>query len=217
MFACHQAKVDDRGWACPCCTRSFEEEKEFDDFKNQMKMLASEESPLLTLDERNKTARANYAEWKEIVSEHSPAILEYRRIANEVNDLENNIHELNKGLGQTNNQLDDIKETASDIESQVSSLRDLLDSAKRWAEAASRIAEKRMQVNQKQDDLSMNTADTDGRDLQGVEREINEKTDQREQHTNQVSGYVSVFARYSFWRWLTFTNLLHRLTSSTRK
>lgn len=153
-------------------------------------MLSSEQSPLLELDEQTQTSRSNYSCWKGIVAEHSQSILEYRRIANEVNELETSIGALEDQLSESTGQLNDAKESASDIENQVDSLRELLDSSKRWAEAATRIAEKRMQVNQKEVDLTISTGiDTKGRDLAAVERDMHERTDEREKYMNKVSTY----------------------------
>jgi chromosome segregation ATPase len=151
-------------------------------------MLSSDQSPLLELDEQNQVSRSNYNRWKETVAEHSHAILEYRRIANEVNDLETNMAALEEGLSESTRQLNDAKESASDLESQVASLRELLDSSSRWAEAAIRIAEKRMQVNQKQVDLTISTGiDTKGRDLSAVERDMHDRQEERENYTNKAS------------------------------
>lgn len=154
-----------------------------------MKMLVSDESPLLMLDDRNKTARNNYTAWKMSVNDNLQQVLEYRRMANEVNDLEKNVRELEHAFADSTRELNDAKDHVADLESQVASIRDLRDSARRWAESASRLAGKRMQVFQKETDLHSATADTRGRDLRTVENELNERNEKREQHINQVSRH----------------------------
>ena len=183
-----QSKVDAEKYECPCCTREFINASEFKTFKKQMKNLKSENSPLLQIDESKKAAISKYANWKDTVSKHSTALLEYRRIANEVHDLEATIRELDAALADCSRQLADGKDAASDLEDETSSLRELLDSANRWSEAASRIAEKRMQIQQKAADLSVGT-DGKGRDLETVEREMNARTEEREQYNNQVRQF----------------------------
>lgn len=184
-----QTKAKDGEYSCPCCLRDLTTQDEFTIMKKQLRMLSSDQSPLLEPDEQNETSQSKYRRWKDIVAEHSQEILEYRRIANEVNDLETNIAALEDGLSESTSQLNDAKESASDIETQVASLRELLDSSKRWAEAASRIAEKRMQVNQKEIDLTISTGiDTKGRDLAAVERDMHDRQEEREKYTNKESG-----------------------------
>lgn len=151
-----------------------------------MKMLRGENSSLLQFDERNKAARSNYARWKSVVSENSQAVLEYRRIANEVHEMDSSLLQLDRAISESTQQLHDAREKASESESEITPLRELLDAAKRWAEAASRIAEKRMQVRNKTSDLSAATIDAKGRDLETVEREINERTEERERYNNKV-------------------------------
>ncbi len=151
-------------------------------------MLASEQSPLVKVDERNKASKAKYIKWKEIVTENTDAIMEYHRITKEVHDLATNTTDLENRLSDSMRQLDNAKEAAGDVETQVESLRDLLDSAKRWSEAAVRIAEKRMLITQKEEELDMSIGvDTKGRDLMTVEREMNDRIEEREQHTAKVS------------------------------
>eukprot|EP00934_Nitzschia_sp_Nitz4_P008970 Nitzschia sp. Nitz4//scaffold260_size33533//17430//22260//NITZ4_007879-RA/size33533-augustus-gene-0.12-mRNA-1//1//CDS//3329544683//8960//frame0 len=182
-----QAKVGEGQFACPCCTRDFEEEVDFAAFKKQMKMLVSEESPLMKLDERSRASRVNFANWKAVVDENLHSILEYRRTANEVDELERNMQDLESGLTESNRQLNDAKENVFDFELQLANVRDLRDSVRRWAESANRLAEKRMQVKQKELDLHSATADTRGRDLKTVEKELSDRNELREQHINQIN------------------------------
>lgn len=184
-----QAKVDDEKFACPCCTRLFETEDEFQQFRKQLKMLASEQSPLIKVNEQNQLSRSMYVRWKDAVEEHMETIEEYHRIATEVKVLTTNIRGLEERLSDSLRQLEDAKEIAGDIETEVASLRDLLDSAKQWSDAAGRIAEKRMLISQREEELNFSSGmDTKGRNLQQVEREMNDRIEQREQYTAKVSA-----------------------------
>ena len=180
--------MDANVFSCPCCTRTFETENEFEAFRKQLKILASERSPLVQIDERRKESKSKYMKWKNIVTEHYEEILEYCRIGNEIKSLEMNMSALDDRLCESLRQLDDAKQEASDLESQVASLRDFHDSVKNWSETAGRITEKRMQISQKEEQLTMGTGvDTKGRSLQTVESEINELIEKREAYATKVS------------------------------
>ena len=166
-----------------------------------MKILKGEASPLLKVDERSRNAQANYIKWKDTVSEHSQAVLEYRRIANEVHDAGATVRQLEIELSDFSGQLNDAKDTLSDLEKETASLQDLFDSAKRWYEAAGRIVEKWSQIRQKTNDLSISTVDAHGRDLETVEREMNERIEEREHYNNQVSWDECMDARCIQWHY----------------
>jgi len=82
-----QTKQIGKKVACPCCTREFASEPEIVAFQNQMKFLLAAHSPLLKLDERNKSARLNYKQWQQIVANNINDIFEYQRITNEVDEI----------------------------------------------------------------------------------------------------------------------------------
>jgi DNA gyrase/topoisomerase IV subunit A len=153
-----------------------------------MKLLGKDDSPLLKLDERNKTSRSNYQQWRKVVADNMNDVMEYRRIANEANELDQSIGILEAELSEKTRLLDLAKDKSSDLQTEVDELRELLEASKRWAEAASRIAEKRMQVNQKQLDLSISNADVGGRDLKTVEQDLADRMETKDQHSNQVSS-----------------------------
>jgi hypothetical protein len=114
-------------------------------------------------------------------------VLEYRRVANEANELEQNTRDLESTVYENTRNLDGVKDKSSGLNTEVTGLRDLLDASKRWNEAANRIAEKRMQVNQKQLDLSISHSDMGSRDLKTVERELADRMEHKEQFSDQAS------------------------------
>ena len=173
-------------FACPCCTRDFATEAELEAFDDQMKILMGEGSPLLRLDERNKSARSNYQQWRESVSANMNDVLDYKRTANEINDLEKNLTELESVLESKTNAHQDAQDKCSTLEMEVGELRELLETTKRCREDATRVSEKRMQVNQKQLDLSMSNADIGGRDLKTVETEMAERMETKDKYSSQV-------------------------------
>jgi chromosome segregation ATPase len=123
-------------------------------------------------------------------------VLEYRRVANEANELEQNTRDLESTVSENTRNLDGVKDKSSGLNTEVTGLRDLLDASKRWNEAANRIAEKRMQVNQKKSDLTMSHSDMGGgRDLKTVERELADRMEHKEQFSDQASAQ----SRSSIW------------------
>lgn len=183
-----QAKVDTNVFSCPCCTRTFESEEEFEAFRKQLKILASDQSPLVQIGERHNDSKSKYTQWKNTVTQHYQGILEYSTLGHEIKGLEMNIKALDDRLSESLRQLDDAKEEASDLESQLASLRDLHASVKSWSEAAGRIAEKRLQISQKEEQLTMGAGiDAKGRSLQTVEVAINELIEKRESYAAKVS------------------------------
>jgi len=173
-------------FVCPCCQRDFIDEEQVNVFLAQMKLLGSSDSPLLKLDSRNKVARKNYTQWKQLVSANVNDVMEYRRVLEEAKGLEKAIDELQETLNDQTRRLNDAKENVSEIETQTNALRDLVDSVKRWCDAGQRIADKRTEVAQAQDNLQHISGDAGGRDLKSLERDLREKQEQKEQYTNQV-------------------------------
>lgn len=183
-----QARTDTNVFACPCCTRTFDNEIEFEAFRKQLKILASKQSPLLQTDERSKESKSKYTAWKDIVTEHYQEILEYSRISTEIKNLDVNIQSLDDRLSESLRKLEEAKVEASDLESQVASLRDLQNSVKSWSEAAGRIAEKCMQISQKEEQLTMSTGiDPQGRSLHTVELAINDLIEKRESYAAKMN------------------------------
>lgn len=182
-----QTKQIGKKVACPCCTREFASEPEIVAFQNQMKFLLAAHSPLLKLDERNKSARLNYKQWQQIVANNINDIFEYQRITNEVDEIEKNIEKLEDLLSTTKQELDAEKGAEADLSTEVDDLRELMESSNKFSDAAGRIFEKRLQVNEKQLDLSANNADMGGRDLETVERELTARRKQKDDHSNEVS------------------------------
>jgi predicted nucleic acid-binding Zn-ribbon protein len=151
-----------------------------------MKSLHKEESPLMQVDEESQEAIESYTEWKDIVTKNLPGIAEYRRLANEVDELEQNVNEMTAFLAQKNKELGDLESQYQSVQEDVQESRGLLEQTRQLAGSASRIAEKRMQVKQKQLDLSASAADYSGRDLKTVERELKEKIQAKDSNSTKV-------------------------------
>lgn len=157
-----------------------------------MKFLLAAHSPLLKLDERNKSARLNYKQWQQIVANNINDIFEYQRITNEVDEIEKNIEKLEDLLSTTKQELDAEKGAEADLNTEVDDLRELMESSNKFSDAAGRIFEKHLQVNEKQLDLSANNADIGGRDLETVERELTARRKQKDDHSNEASFQVKL-------------------------
>jgi uncharacterized phage infection (PIP) family protein YhgE len=155
-------------------------------FTDQLKKLGGMESILLKADERNKTARSLYQNWRKVVSENMDDVLDYRRICKETATLDKNISDLDKNLQQLSDELNQATDTKHNLQAESDEVRQLLEDARRWAETASRIATKRLQVNDKQISLSVTSGDLHGRDMQTVEADLEERMEAKEKHSNMV-------------------------------
>ena len=172
--------------ACPCCTRDFTAPEEIETFQNQMQLLGGDKTPLLKGDETSQSARSLYQEWRNVVADNMNGVLDYRRLANEVNELETRMMELESAHKTKTEQFEKEKGAASDFEMEEKDIHEILDATKRYIDAAKRISQKRIEVNQKQIDLSMSHSDFGGRDLRTVERELQDRLDKKDQHSNMV-------------------------------
>lgn len=185
---CIQIKESESSGAfsCPCCLRDMVTTDEMKAFTDQLKKLGGMESILLKADERNKTARSLYQNWRKVVSENMDDVLDYRRICKETTNLDKNISDLDKSLQQLSDELNQATDTKNNLQAESDEVRQLLEDAKRWAENASRIATKRLQVNDKQISLSVTSGDLHGRDMQTVETDLEERMEAKEKHSNMV-------------------------------
>ena len=98
-----------------------------------MKFLLAAHSPLLKLDERNKSARLNYKQWQQIVANNINDIFEYQRITNEVDEIEKNIEKLEDLLSTTKQELDAEKGAEADLNTEVDDLRELMESSNKYS------------------------------------------------------------------------------------
>jgi hypothetical protein len=174
--------------ACPCCERDLDSEEIISTFANGMQKLMAKDSPLIKADENNQTSRSNYQKWRKVVTENMDDVLDYRRIANEVNDMERNCLSLEQTLKEKAEDLDSAKKAKEELQSEVNSLRELLESCKVWHAAASRISGKGLQAKNKNDTLSITNDDIgNGRDLKTCEKDHAEKMEKKEAFQNKVS------------------------------
>lgn len=181
-----KAKRPGRKVVCPCCERGLDDPDSVRMFSDQMKTLMGSDSPLLKDGENNKTAKSQYQKWRKIVAENMNDILEYRRIANEVNDMEHNCSSLDTEVEERKEDLETAKMSRDEIQSEVEGLRSLLESCKMWKDAADRINNKRSQAMNKSNTLSISESVHNGRDLKAVERDLAEKTGKRDEYLEKV-------------------------------
>lgn len=181
-----KAKRPGRKVVCPCCERGLDDPDSVRMFSDQMKTLMGSDSPLLKDGENNKTAKSQYQKWRKIVAENMNDILEYRRIANEVNDMEHNCSSLDTEVEERKKDLETAKMSRDEIQSEVEGLRSLLESCKMWKDAADRINSKRSQAMNKSSTLSISESVHSGRDLKAVERDLAEKTGKRDEYLEKV-------------------------------
>ncbi|CAJ1930289.1 unnamed protein product [Cylindrotheca closterium] len=183
----NKAKRPGQKVVCPCCKRGLDDQDSVQVFSEQMKMLMGSESPLLKDGENNKTAKSQYQKWRRITTENMNDILEYRRIANEVNDIEHNCTSLETVVEERKEDLETTKTARDEILSEVDGLRSLLESCKMWQGASDRINLKRSQAMNKCNTLSISESVHSGRDLKTVERDFAEKTEKKDEYQEKIS------------------------------
>jgi len=172
---------------CPCCERGLDDDESVAIFREKMNALMASDSPLLMDGENNKTAKSQYQKWRKIVTENMNDILEYRRIANEVNDMEHNCSSLEAIVEERKEDLDTAKTSQDEILSEVDGLRGLMESCKMWQGAVDRINNKRSQAMNKSNTLSISESVYSGRDLKTVERDLAEKTEKKDEYLEKIS------------------------------
>jgi DNA repair exonuclease SbcCD ATPase subunit len=186
-----QAKVADDSehgyhFSCPCCVRDLEDEDSLRLFQETLAALASDTSPLLKVDARHQETKAKYVEWKKIVVECMDDLRDYQRMNKEMNDTEKEHQRLSEDASHFQAKLRNQKSEKTDLQVSDEELRDIAELSKRWSEDAGRLAEKRMQIGQKELDLSASVTDS-GRDLKTVEREMNEKMEEKDMLSNKIN------------------------------
>jgi chromosome segregation ATPase len=167
------------------------DEEEYKKAMAHFKQLLSSGSPLMQGGGETQITRTRFTKWRDILSARCHDVLEYRRLANEVKSAETKVGELEEKLLDSCRQLQNDKASAEDLVEEVDKLRSLLDSANHWADDSRKIAAKRAQVKEKEIDFSMSTGvDTRGRDLQTLQREMEERQEQREHLNTKVRGIM---------------------------
>jgi septal ring factor EnvC (AmiA/AmiB activator) len=169
-----------------------DEEAEIQTFESTIRVLASEDSPLLRTDETTKAARGRYREWCEIVKDVSNDVLEYQRLKTELEEVETRARELDLQLAAKRDELKEARESVASVQGETNDAKDFHDAARRWVDASLRIAMQREQVNQKEADFLHGTgaASADGRDLKQVDQDLedlNRKKDEYADKKNQLN------------------------------
>ena len=156
---------------------------------DQLLFLKGKNSPLIKEDENSNVAREKYFNWRKVVMENMNSALDYRRLAQEADELRTRDGEAEKFLSTKARELDEATGTRGELQSQVSEARTLLENSRSWQAAASRIKSKMEDADMKEMDLSgTNTVGTDMRDLKTVEKDIAEKLERKDRLSNEVSN-----------------------------
>ena len=139
--------------------------------------------------ESSNVAREKYFNWRKVVMENMNSALDYRRLAQEADELRTRDGEAEKFLSTKTRELDEATGTRVELQGQVSEARTLLENSRSWQAAASRIQSKMEDADMKEMDLSgTNTANSDMRDLKTVEKDIAEKLERKDRLSNEVSN-----------------------------
>lgn len=174
---------------CPCCDRGMDE-KLVKIFTDKIKELSKKDSRLMVdlmkEGENKKTAKSHFQKWRKLVTENMDDILDYRRIANEVNDMEHNCTTLETLLAEKKEDLQAAQVSLDESIAEVDGLRSLLESCKMWQSAADRISNKRSQAMNKSSTLSISESMHNGRDLKTVEKDLAEKTEKKDEYQEKV-------------------------------
>ena len=176
-----------------------DDEEEYKKARTHFKQLYSSESPLLQGAEQNKATLTKYVSWRDSVSARCHDVIEYRRLADEVKSLETKIGDLEEKFLESCRQLDNDKSSTEELVEEVEKLRSLLNSAGHWVEDARKIATKRAQVKEKEIDFTMSTGvDMRGRDLQTLQREMEERQEEREQLNTKVRQNAAIVWKHGY-------------------
>lgn len=132
--------------------------------------------------QRDRSTKTNFERWKKAVSRAMGDVVEHMRLSVEVQNTAQVVRELESALSEQERGLLALKSEKSELQSDVDDLRHLSDCAKRWVVDAGRIASKKERINEKNNDLtmSMSVIDSGNRDLRTVERELDEKREEKD-------------------------------------
>ena len=176
---------------CPCCTREFEGLDDVQVFRDNLdRMKDVETSELLRANkqgiEKSRAAKAEYQNWRNVVSETMRSVVDWNRMTMEAKDAEVTIRDTQQDLTADTNELDKAKETVSGLQKDADEMRDLHDASKRWMEDTSRLARKKMEIYQKKADLSVATNSVTDRDLETVESDLTRRQAEKDSLNNQI-------------------------------
>ena len=191
MKSCNQARVSDENGnltevRCPCCLKNLDVD-DVESFNSNMNELADPaRSALFNLDpaklQRDRSTKTNFERWKKAVSRAMGDVVEHMRLQVEVQNTAQVVRELESALSEQERGLLALKSEKAELQSDVDDLRHLSDCAKRWVVDAGRIASKKERINEKNNDLtmSMSVIDSGNRDLRTVERDLDEKREEKD-------------------------------------
>jgi chromosome segregation ATPase len=189
-ISCQARVTDDQGnlleIRCPCCLKNLDVD-DVELFNSNMNSLANPAKSALFSSEpdkvqRDRSSKINFERWKKTVAQSLGEISEYRRLLIEIQSTSLTIKELENAVSEQEQDLLSLKSERADIQTELDDLRHFCDCTKRWIVDAGRIASKKIRINQKNDDLSMSmtAVDSGNRDLRTVERDIDEKREEKD-------------------------------------
>jgi chromosome segregation ATPase len=185
--------------SCPCCERGFDSQDSITVFAQKMNVLMAEDSPLLKADEKSQQSKSNYVKWRKTMTSNMNNIMDYKRMAQEVDEMKKRLKELEKFVVEKSEEHNKAKEKHTELQTEVGELRALLDSAKMWQVAANRLDGKRIQAGAKDHDILMGSStESHGRDLKTVERDISEKNQKKDEHSEKVSIWMDLRWAYIY-------------------
>lgn len=191
-----QAKVANHGsplgfdMECPCCSREMNADATEKFSKSIDSLLDENTSKLLNIDhaavEKFRTEKSTYQRWRKVIEDNVDDVRDFNRMNDEWTEVETAIERLQADLDHHQAKANDQNELLVESQPAADELRGLVDAAKSWSDDANRIADKKIEINQKLTDLSATTAHT-GRDLRSVEREMNDKMEDKDNLTNKIN------------------------------
>jgi chromosome segregation ATPase len=153
-------------------------------------LLDENTSKLLNIDhdaiEKFRTEKSTYQRWRKVIEDNVDDVRDFNRMNDEWTEVETAIERLQADLDHHQAKANDQNGLLVEAQPAADELRGLVDAAKRWSDDANRIADKKIEINQKLTDLSATTAHT-GRDLRSVEREMNDKMEEKDNLTNKIN------------------------------
>ena len=120
-----------------------------------MKKLKGKNSPLIEDDESNEVSKSNYQRWRKIVMDNMDSVSEFRRIANEANDLEQSIYDSENFISERQKELGEILEKSQQLQTELDQARILLEHSKSWQRSADDIASKSSDAAAKEAGINM--------------------------------------------------------------
>jgi DNA repair exonuclease SbcCD ATPase subunit len=163
-------------------------------YAESIKMLADpEKSPLIKVDPvklaQDKAAKKNYDRWRKTVTQKMHDVAEANRLENETKQLSKSVKDLEIEITDLSSSLANIDSEKEAVQKEECELKKLLDASKRWSETARAIESKKSRISQKNEDLtlSMTASTIDTRDVRTVERELDEKREEKDLYMSKIA------------------------------